>query len=180
QNVPHDPPPDPFSWPQGARRGDDLGEQMRRPNGKPPPPPTVASGAASSSIPDPNGTSGSSGGGSSGGVMGTGAPGVSEHGRDDRPSSTITIALASGDAHRGAPLHVKGTVASDGEPCAHVTLDVVLKSRTHGEVVLGVLATDDQGGYDGSIVLPLQLPLGDWDVAARTEGDQRCGRGATR
>ena len=29
-NVPYDPPPDPFAWPQGATRGDDLAERARR------------------------------------------------------------------------------------------------------------------------------------------------------
>jgi hypothetical protein len=91
----------------------------------------------------------------------------------------LTLTLASSDAHRGAPLHVRGTVTSEGEPCGHVTLDVVLRSRQHGEMVLGVLATDERGAYDGSIVIPFTLPLGDWEVAARTYGDQRCGRGST-
>ena len=40
------------------------------------------------------------------------------------------------------------------------------------------LATDDEGKYDGTLVIPSAVPLGDYDLYARTSGDSRCGRGA--
>ena len=77
-NVPHDPPPDPFAWPQGSTRGDDLADRARHanaqgPNATPPTtsPSSAASGSASAAASSssgpgdsssPGGSSGSSGG----------------------------------------------------------------------------------------------------------------------
>jgi hypothetical protein len=47
-------------------------------------------------------------------------------------------------------------------------------------VAIGQLATDERGAYDGAIVLPSAVPLGDYDVQARTLGDKRCGAGFSR
>jgi hypothetical protein len=89
------------------------------------------------------------------------------------------MTLPGAEAKRGAPFQVRGQVAADGEPCGHVTVEVLLKSgRT--EIPIGMLATDERGTYDGAIVLPATVPLGDYDVVARTLGDGRCGKGHTR
>jgi hypothetical protein len=192
-NVPYDPPPDPFAWPQGATRGDDLADRARRartassssPPGSPSSSPSVtpvgpsSASSASGSGPngnDPNGAS--SGGASSFGQ--NGANGRRPGTPDDRPSSIVTMALAGADAHRGAPFKVRGQVSADGEPCGHVTVEIVLHSRQQGDVAIGQLATDERGAYDGAIVLPSAVPLGDYDVQARTLGDNRCGLGFSR
>jgi hypothetical protein len=69
---------------------------------------------------------------------------------------------------------------ADGEPCGHVTVEIVLSSRTNGEIPVGVLATDEHGNYDGALVLPGSVPLGDYEAKARTLGDSRCGKGQTK
>ena len=69
---------------------------------------------------------------------------------------------------------------SDGEPCGHVAVEIVLRSRTQGDIPIGVLATDERGNYDGALVLPSSLSLGDYEAHARTLGDARCGRGQTK
>jgi hypothetical protein len=191
QNVPYEPPADPFAWPQGSTRGEDLADRARRPptpasTGSAAPggsaaPPSSASPAGSAF--DPNGPpasglgpNGSGFGGASSGLStnpGSGKP-------DDRPSSLVTLTLAGGEAHRGAPFRVHGKVDADGEGCGHVSVEIFLRSRQAGDVPIGVVATDDKGAYDGALVLPSTLPLGDYDVAARTFGDARCGRGVTR
>ena len=207
-NVPYEPPPDPFSWPQGSSRGDDLAERARRaasggatPPASPPPSPTAATsnraappasarlaGGASSANEDADmssgGTSGSfgpngSGGGTSGGTSTTLRP-VTLPGPDDRPPSNLTMTLDGTDARRGAPLPVRGQVTSDGEPCGHVAVEIVLRSRSQGDIPVGVLATDERGRYAGALVLPSSVPLGDYEAHARTLGDGRCGRGQTR
>ena len=61
-----------------------------------------------------------------------------------------------------------------------MSVSIVLSSRAQGELPVGVLATDERGTYDGALVLPASVPLGDYEVAARTFGDARCGRGATK
>ncbi|MEA2752713.1 MAG: hypothetical protein QOI41_6856 [Myxococcales bacterium] len=194
-NVPYDPPPDPFAWPQGATRGDDLADRARHaragssssPPGSPSSSPSVtpvgpssASGASSSG---PNGNDDPNGASSSGGASGFGQSGP--NGRkpgtpDDRPPAIVTMSLAGADAHRGAPFKVRGQVSADGEPCGHVTVEIVLHSRQQGDVAIGQLATDERGAYDGAIVLPSAVPLGDYDVQARTLGDNRCGIGFSR
>lgn len=200
QNVPHDAPPDPFAWPQGSTRGDDLADRARRQGGAASPtspggaptssptggPPGASSGSASGGPGSSGGAPGSSGGfssgGASGGTSGGGATSnrtVGIQGPDDRPSSTISMTLPGAEAKRGAPFQIRGQVAADGEPCGHVTVEVVLRgNRT--EIPIGMLATDERGAYDGAIVLPATVPLGDYDVIARTLGDARCGKGHTR
>ena len=90
------------------------------------------------------------------------------------------MALLGSDAHRGAPFKVRGTVAAEGEPCGHVTIEIVLHSRTQGDLAIGQLATDERGAYDGAIVMPAAVPLGEYDMQARTLGDARCGVGFSR
>ena len=195
-NVPYDPPPDPFAWPQGATRGDDLADRARRartgssssPPGSPSSLPSItpvglssASSASSASSSGPNGSDPN--GASSGGAASFGqslANGRKPSTPDDRPSSIVTMTLAGADAHRGAPFKVRGQVSADGEPCGHVSVEIVLHSRQQGDVAIGQLATDERGAYDGAIVLPSAVPLGDYDVQARTLGDSRCGLGFSR
>jgi transglutaminase-like putative cysteine protease len=191
-NVPYDPPPDPFAWPQGATRGDDLADRARRarsgspssPAGSPSSSPTVtpvgpssASGASSSG---PNGSNGADPNGASSGFGQNGPNGRKPGTPDDRPPTVVTMSVAGADAHRGAPFKVRGQVSADGEPCGHVTVEIVLHSRQQGDVAIGQLATDERGAYDGAIVLPSAVPLGDYDVQARTLGDSRCGIGFSR
>jgi hypothetical protein len=196
-NVPYDPPPDPFAWPQGATRGDDLADRARHarsgapastPSGAPSATPSgapsatgSASAASSAGANGPNGPDGNGPGGASGfgpsGAAGRGKPNATP---DDRPSSIVTMSINGQDAHRGAPFKVRGQVSAEGEPCGHVSVEIVLHSRRQGDVVIGQLATDERGTYDGAIVLPSAVPLGEYDVQARTLGDSRCGIGLSR
>jgi hypothetical protein len=195
-NVPYDAPPDPFAWPQGATRGDDLAERARHASsgGAPPgsspgsSPAVPSSGAASGASSAAPGGANSAGGFGSGGFgpggfgsggAGQGGPAAPEA-PDDRPPAQLSVTLAASDAHRGAPFHVRGVVAADGQPCAHVAVQVVLHSLANGDIPIGQLATDEHGAYDGALVLPRVVPLGDYDVQARTLGDARCGRGQTK
>jgi len=188
-NVPYDPPPDPFAWPQGATRGDDLAERARHARtGAPTPPGASSSSPALSPVApasaSPAGSNGPNGGGPNGaggfGSNGTLGGVKSSSQPDDRPGSVVTMSLSGADAHRGAPLKVRGQVSADGEPCGHVSVEIVLHSRQSGNVAIGQLATDERGAYDGAIVLPSAVPLGDYDVQARTLGDKRCGTGFSR
>lgn len=188
-NVPYEPPPDPFAWPQGATRGDDLADRARRaragapatPPGAPSSSPTLSPVGPSSA--SPSGSSGPNGGGpnGNGGFGPNGASAVKSSSQpDDRPASIVTMSVSGADAHRGAPFKVRGQVSADGEPCGHVSVEIVLHSRQQGNVAIGQLATDERGAYDGAIVLPSAVPLGDYDVQARTLGDKRCGMGFSR
>lgn len=194
-NTPYDPPADPFAWPQGATRGNDLAERARHARAAAPalptPPgtgsanaPPAGSASAAAGSPDPSGAPAQGLPGSEPGRTSSGAP---ERGKpaaaqapDDRAPSTVTMSLLGAEARRGAPLAVRGRVSADGEPCGHVSVQIVLRSRAQADVVVGQLATDERGAYDGSVVIPGAVALGDYDVQARTIGDSRCGIGASR
>jgi hypothetical protein len=94
----------------------------------------------------------------------------------------LTVNLAEADAHRGLPVRLQGSVRADGEPCAHVAVEVWLRdpaAKPPRMLLLGTLATGDDGGFSGGIVVPASTPLGDYEVVARTPGDSRCGGGAS-
>lgn len=96
------------------------------------------------------------------------------------PVSTVTLALVDGaDAHRGAPLRLRGQVRAAGEPCASIAVDVALRDvASRRRLYIGTLATDDDGTFAGSLVVPSSFALSDYDVVVSTAGDARCGPSA--
>lgn len=188
-NVPYEPPADPFAWPQNSTRGQDLGDRARQNTPSPSGSSTTGSngngppGAGSSSSMSGGATGTMSGGASGNGGTSSTALGTSPTqagAPDERPGSVLSMTLGATDAHRGAPLQVHGQVSADGEVCGHVTVEIVLSSRTAGDIPVGVLATDEHGNFDGALVLPQTVPLGDYEARARTLGDARCGKGQTK
>jgi transglutaminase-like putative cysteine protease len=162
----HSAPPDPYRWPQGAERGDDMVADARARAGPAASgqsgTPSMAASAPATGVPPPSEAPATS----------------SATENDERPASSVSLAVTDSEAHRGHPLHVRGEVRADGEPCAHVAVEVSLRDvKTHAMLLLGTLATDEKGGFVGGIVIPLSAPLGDYDVVARTVGDAACGPG---
>jgi len=189
----YEPPPDAFAWPQNAERGEDMVAEARAQaagSGS-----SGAAGAASSSTAgtpsSPAASSGADAAGASAAPDGSQVAPASGH--DERPPSTVALSVDGADAHRGLPVTVQGAVRSEGEPCAHVAVEVWLRAAATRAVVLGPgpqntnlgmfllgsLATGDDGTYAGSIVVPAATPLGEYDVVARTPGDARCGSGGS-
>jgi len=157
----YEPLPEPFAWPQGSVRGDDMiadareragassgqGTAQASSSAAAPTSPPVASGAASPSS-SPASTP------------------------DDRSTSTVSLSVMASDAHRGMPLPVQGLVRADGEPCPHAAVVVsLLAPKSSMPVPLGTLATGDDGTFAGRVVIPGGIPLGDYDVVA----EARCG-----
>jgi hypothetical protein len=171
------PPPDAFAWPQNADPGDDMVSDARS--------------HASSTVPGASGSSPTDGG--SGAPPGVGPspsrstapspasiPARPETAHDERPPSVLTLIVPEVDAHRGLPLLLRGDVRAEGEPCAHVAVEVWLReggAGSPGMSLLGTLATGDDGRFTGAIVVPRSTPLGDYEVVAGTPGDARCGTG---
>ncbi len=155
--VPYEAPPDPFRWPTGAERGEDLAERTRNGGG--------------------GGGTNNGGSGPSPSVT-TPAPTVRPP-SDHRAGSKLSLTTSVKEAIRGESVRVAGDVSSDGEMCGGVRVDIVLRAG-RGELVVGALATDDQGHYERSIVLPASLALGNYEVYARTSGDTRCGPGESQ
>ncbi len=171
--VPYEPPPDPFAWPPGAARGDELVDRSRSASqaGAPGRPGSSSSSSANSngaSRDDPHGTDS--------------VPGraTTSYAHDERIAPQITVSVIDPDARRGAPVHVQGEVNADG-PCGNVVVDVLLRdAKNHArERFLGTLATDAAGAFSGALIVPAGVALGDYDVVARTPGDARCAAGTS-
>jgi hypothetical protein len=172
----HQPPPDPFQWPQGSERGDDMVEQARERAREDPS--STGDGGAS---PAPSASSASDGdAGEMAAPASSDAPSTPAREKDARPPSTVTAVSADADARRGVPLHVKGEIRADGEPCSHVVVELFFRDERDPKklLLLGTTATNDDGAFDSAIVVPGTTPLGDYDVFVRTPGDARCGRGS--
>jgi hypothetical protein len=169
---PYQAPSDAFPWPTGATRGEDL------------------TGRSTNT----NGGGGSGNGSGNGGGASTSSPATSasaanaaqdtsdtNQSGDKRPESHVTLTVQETDAQRGSPVHVSGVVTADGEACHGVSVVVLLRDpKTKREARLGTVATDEHGAYSAPIVLPPAVPLGDYEVVARTEGDARCGQGSVQ
>jgi hypothetical protein len=161
-----------FGWPPGTDRGDDMlaearaqaqAQQAQAQGGGKASDGAAVSGKAPKGAPWPSLLA---------------APASSE--RDDRPSSTLSIAVGDAEALRGTPVRLRGAVRADGEACGHVAVEFSLRDvKTQKQLALGTLATGDDGTFSGGLVLPASIPLGDYDVIAETAGDVRCGAGST-
>jgi transglutaminase-like putative cysteine protease len=177
----HEPPPDPFAWPQGATRGEDLLQKGANASGAPPPSPSGSSAAAKPSG-SSEGTADTNGKGDksdkSAAVLG---PGGADAGADDRAPSVLNLDLGKTTLERGAPIHVRGGVKSEGDPCPRLLVAIVLSDSKSGgrAIVLGSLATDENGIFAGDVSVPSSFPVGDYELTAQTMGDARCGRGAS-
>jgi hypothetical protein len=182
----HSPPPDPYEWPANQAGAQDVIDRRRAqgstgsnstggassaasgmssaaPSGSVPSPP-----AASSTLPPaPSGAS---------------APAYPSPGSPGALTGTEVRLRALGrDARRGAPLRIQGDASTDGTPCAHLRVDVWLRSpRTPAPASAGSLTTNERGELDGTVVVPVDLPLGDYEILLTTPGDTRCGASAPR
>ncbi len=172
--VPYAPPPDPFAWPAGATRGEDLTTSR----------PTNAGGNGGGSGTNPTpGASSSASSATSAAPTSSGAPTSAASGAgttksdDGRPPSAVTLSVGQSEARRGAPIPVSGTVRAEGSGCGMVTVGIILRDGAGHETRVGTLVTDDKGAFSGTIVVPSSVALGDHRVVARTNGDGRCGEG---
>ncbi|MGH7436139.1 MAG: hypothetical protein ACRENE_10740, partial [Polyangiaceae bacterium] len=92
------------------------------------------------------------------------------------------------DVARAGPVEVRGTVRADRQECPHLAVELWLRGpmRATGAaptpnkmLLVGTVATDDRGAFSGRVTVPASVTLGDYDLVARTAGDQRCGASTT-
>lgn len=149
-------------------------------NGDPTAPPKAAPNGAASATTANSATNGAASANPAASANGTGANSAAAEPPDARPASTIALELAAKDVQRGSTLRVTGHVSAENRPCERVPVSFFLHGRDGADAVLGQLATDDQGAFDGVVRLPPGLELGDYELRARTSGGARCGTGGTR
>jgi transglutaminase-like putative cysteine protease len=165
KREPYEAPPDAFPWPKTATKGDDMIARVG----------ASAGAGANAGAGAGAGAGASAGAGANAGASAGASAGAGAGGSDPRPRSSVTLAVVDTLAHRGMPLHVRGDVRADDEPCPHVAVDLWLREPASGKrTPLATLATDDSGAFDGAVI-PVDMPLGDYDVIAETRGDSRCG-----
>ena len=154
---PHRAPEDPFPWPATSDSGESSAARTRSERGMDVPRPAHSGTPVSPS----------------GGPAPTG-------GAQDRAAGWSRVAIVSSDPKvtRGSPLRVQGTVSAAQGSCGHVRVDIVLlDSRASREIPVGSLSTDEAGHYEGAVVIPLEVPVGDYDLVVLTPGDGTCGPG---
>lgn len=171
-DVPHATPADPFGWPPGATRGEDLASRSRA--GGP-----GAATSRSSTTPLPPGSASSAtlpNSAASGDSSSSSSTTSAERGEKKRTPITARVD-AEPEARRGGPLAVRGELRAGGEPCAYAAVDILLRdiSPHRRELVVGRLATDGAGQFSGAIVLTAQVEVGDYDVVARAAAGTACG-----
>jgi len=85
------------------------------------------------------------------------------------------------EVRRGFPFHLRGEVKSAGAICPHIRVDVVLISDAMPQgAAVGSLSTDEQGHYDGAVVIPRDFSLGDYRLRIETPGDAHCPAGRSK
>ncbi|MFT3768760.1 MAG: transglutaminase domain-containing protein [Minicystis sp.] len=171
------PPPDPYAWPAGRDSGQELAERNRN---------QANNGNASG---PQNGSAQTAGDGGAPMPSPTGSPAAEP--TNKLPDSDVTVGAIDGDVRRGLPLHLQGSVTTAGAPCPHLRVDVLLVGHVERRgraapaapapgTPIGSLSTDERGHYDGAVVVPRDLSLGDYELVVQTQGDARCGAGRTK
>ena len=165
------PPDDPYAWPEQADSGQDLAQRSREEQ-------------EARSQPGPGGSDGAPNGASSASPPATpSAPTAAPTASAPEPGvgeTEIAVSSADRDIQRGLPLRVAGQVSSEAGPCAHLRVDVMLRSEARPQdVIIGSLSTDERGHYEGAVVVPRDFPVGDHELVISTPGDARCAAGRT-
>jgi hypothetical protein len=182
------PPPDPYAWPTSHDSGQDLADRSRNQS---------QSGPAGEGAGANDGGAGDADGGAGGPPAGPGTAAQVDAPDPKLPDSEVTVGAIDGDVRRGLPLHLAGVVQSAGAPCAHLRVDVILvggrgehavgrmergsaQATQASGALVGSLSTDERGRFDGGVVVPRDLALGDYELIVQTPGDARCGAGRTK
>jgi transglutaminase-like putative cysteine protease len=169
----HMPPPDPYAWPENQDSGQQMADRSRN---------SAGGQSSTDSNGNPTTSSPNSSAPSSFSSAAPPSPSAPTSPVDpDAPPADISVADVGRDVRRGMPIHLEGQVKSGGSPCPNVRVDVLLRSTAAPEgFLVGSLSTDERGAYDGSVVIPRELGLGDYELFLRTPGGARCGGGETR
>ncbi|UQA63742.1 transglutaminase-like domain-containing protein [Polyangium aurulentum] len=172
---PYVPPPDPYSWPEAQDSGQNLAERSRNdPSGQ-------QSGGGDAQNGGPGATSAPSTSSSAAPTTSAPTPAEPPPAQPNLPPSEISVGEVSRDVRRGTPIRLQGEVKSAGNICPFVRIDVVLRGPAAPEgIVVGSLSTDERGAYDGSVVIPRELSLGDYDLSLRTPGSAACAAGVSK
>jgi hypothetical protein len=166
----YEPPTDPYDWPPGSESGQDLAARTQAQSN--PAPATASDGGTSAEA----GTSQAQNPSTS--LDGADAGTTSTE--DSRPVSRVSVAAKSSRAQRGEAIEVSGRIESEGEGCPGVRVDFALRSGNGKPIKIQSMPSGPDGRYSGSIVVPMNVDVGDYELIASTPGDARCGEGESQ
>lgn len=177
----HAPPSDPYAWPEGAERESGRELADRTSSGQS----GQRTGQTGSRDGADGGASGPDGGSSftptPSSTLGSVDGGLSPTPADDeRPASKLEVKMSAGQVRRGEPLAVSGRVEADGDGCRGVRVDFALRADSGRLVPIQSLSAGEDGRFDGSIVVPHNLEVGEYELVVSTPGDARCGVGTNQ
>lgn len=172
ERPPHVPPPDQFPWPTGRDSGADLAHRDRAESLQE----AIEQSGGPSDPNDPNASPVIDPSGSGLGEPDPNAPNPAA----DMPATKLELREIDADVFRGKPVSVTGTATSDGQPCPHIRVDVILLVDDATELRLGAVSTDERGGFAGAVVVPPDVPIGDHELVVATPGGGQCGPGQAR
>lgn len=183
-DVPHEAPPDPYTWPPKSESGESMVDRALR----------AAMGGSGA---NGDGASAATGvGAAQGGPASTTAsndalatpqsssvappppepalPSPSEE--ETTPATQLTVTFGGANLKRGERFAVQGVARNArGEACSLMRIDVTLfDASTRTSFTAGTLVTDEQGRYAGQLVLPQRVPVGDYRVRVSTPGHLKC------
>jgi hypothetical protein len=205
---PYVPPPDPYQWPSARDSGQDLADRNRNqqsPNGQGPtsassaakPDATASPSASDSASPAP---------GSSASPSASAAPSdpklpdsdVTVTALDGDVHRGLPLHLQGQVQAAGAPCahtrvdvllvpHVETSRGGRTDQAADRPRAVrddrpsaPAPASAASGVTVGSLSTDARGRYDGAVVIPRDLALGEYSLVVQTPGDARCGAGRSK
>jgi hypothetical protein len=179
---PYVPPPDPYRWPEVQDSGQSLADRSRNtPSGQQSGGGDAQNGGPGSTPSPSSAPSAASASSASSAVPSASPPPEPPPPERSGPPSEISVGEVNRDVRRGTPIRLQGEVKSAGNICPFVRVDVVLRGPAALEgIVVGSLSTDERGAYDGSVVVPRELSLGDYDLSLRTPGGSSCAAGVSK
>jgi hypothetical protein len=190
-DVPHEKPPDPYTWPPQSESGENMVDRALLAAS------ADGSGSATGRQTGNAGQSGASGLATppssvarDNGAVSTAGTGTADPPSVDLPEPTapdvapvapatqLTVGFAGASLKRGERFAVQGTARNArGEACSLMRVDVTLyDANTQTTFAAGTLVTDAQGKYAGQLVLPQRVPVGDYRIRVSTPGHQTCAR----
>jgi hypothetical protein len=192
-DVPHETPPDPYTWPPKSESGENMVDRALQAamagagggnaNGG-----TSGGAAKPGMTPGPMSTAaGAPTAPSASGALAPGAPSmvtqeapVTEPGKaelEPPPPTRLTVAFGGAALKRGERFSIQGTARNvKGQACPLMRIDVELfDAGARSSFSAGTLVTDEQGRYAGQLVLPQRVPIGDYQVRVSSPGHQTCG-----
>jgi hypothetical protein len=102
-----------------------------------------------------------------------GAPAVGQKSlpkRAERPGAPVELNPVTGPLDRGEPLTLSGKVTSVGT-CARSRVDIWFQPDSDANAVyLGALATDLNGSFTGTLIVPRSLPVGPGELYGSAPG----------